>query len=174
MNFSGKKITNSGFASKIPMACFQNIKTQAHLFNVISQADCNVLAFYALLKQNQTKTRKIPQTNQRRKEKKVWRHWCFLLPFLMQIPVSLMVFIGKDCSQTWSELRTTGSLINWWEKPLVLSVYLENNLRWLLIPTQNPVNKLNQNQTKVPNLLSFYDLHVMEKPKQEGCDFEYS
>lgn len=52
-------ITNSGFASKIPMACFQNIKAQAHPFNVISQTDCNVLAFYTLLKQNQTKTKNI-------------------------------------------------------------------------------------------------------------------
>lgn len=64
-----EKITNRGFASKIPMACFQNIKTQAHLFNVISQADCNVLAFYALLKQNQTKTRKKKQ-NSNKPEKK--------------------------------------------------------------------------------------------------------
>lgn len=53
------------------MACFQNIKAQAHQFNVISQADCNVLAFYTLLKQNQTKTKKKKtQTNQRKNEKK--------------------------------------------------------------------------------------------------------
>lgn len=35
------------------------------------------------------------------------------------------------------------------------------------------VYNLNQNQTnkqkKVPNLLSFSDLHVIEKSKQEGC-----
>lgn len=66
-----EKITNSGFASKTPKACFQNIKTQAHPFNVSSQTDCNVLAFYILLKQNKTKTRKKIQTNQRRNKMKV-------------------------------------------------------------------------------------------------------
>jgi len=49
---------------------------------------------------------------------------------------------------------------------MVLSPYLEHH-----------VYNLNQNQThtkKVPNLLSFYNLHVIEKSKQEGCDFKIS
>lgn len=91
----------------------------------------------------------------------------------MQIPVSLTVFIGKNCSQTWSELRTICSLTNWWGKKLLLSVYLHKNLRRLPTPIQTAVEKLNQIQTKVPNLPSFYDLHVMEKPKQEECNLNF-
>lgn len=54
-------------------------------------------------------------------------------------------------------------------KKLLFCVYLEKNLRWLSIPTQTPAEKLNQNQTKVPN---FY-LHVMEKPKHQGRNLNF-
>lgn len=59
------------------------------------------------------------------------------------------------------------------EKKLFLSVYLHKNLRRLPIPIQTAVEKLNQNPTKVPNLPSFYDLHVMEKPKQEERNLNF-
>lgn len=62
-----KKINNSKFASKIPMGCFQKIKSQTHLFNVISQADCNVLALYALLKQKKAE-KKMREEIKRRSE----------------------------------------------------------------------------------------------------------
>lgn len=93
-----KKITNSKFASKIPMGCFQKIKSQTHLFNVISQADCNVLALSALLKQK--------KKGRKKREKKLKEglkaviFFFFFLPLFMQISVSSMVFFGKHCSQT--------------------------------------------------------------------------
>lgn len=93
-----KKITNSKFASKIPMGCFQKIKSQTHLFNVISQADCNVLALSALLKQKKKGRKKKREEIKRRSESSDF--FFFFLPLFMQISVSSMVFFGKHCSQT--------------------------------------------------------------------------
>lgn len=50
-----KKMTNSKFASRIPLGCFQKTESQTHLLNVISQVD---LAFSALLQQKRKKDQK--------------------------------------------------------------------------------------------------------------------
>lgn len=88
------------------MGFFQKIKAQTHLFNVISQADCNVLAFYALLKQ---KGRKKPQTYMKKKKRRRMKirfssdfDFYFFL-FFLQLSVSLMVFFWGGTLQSNSE-----------------------------------------------------------------------
>lgn len=119
-----KKITNSKFASRIPLGCFQKTKAQTHLLNVISQAD---LAFSALLKQKRKKIRKT----QNKWKKKIWKQWflTFFFSFLCKYLVSLMVFLMENLqSKSESDLRTTGSLAIWWKINWHLCDYFQRKL----------------------------------------------
>lgn len=129
-----KKITNSKFASKIPMGCFQKIKSQTHLFNVISQADCNVLALSALLKQKKKGRKKKREEIKRRSESSDF-FFFFSSPFYANICFLNGVFWETLQSNSENELWRTGSLTIWWKINLHLCDYFQRKLTWFSIHT---------------------------------------